>query len=1041
MTWLALWVAAATCTIEPIYHVCEDTLSFNFLIRKNFEVKMNVHNRLDFQSMSSNFSTNIPNMIMPGVRGRNFRGKNLHMKDYQFNPLSVNSRDGQIMILEQSRNQAYNLRGNSEGEFQMIDTVLNTIFETSPGMQCSNQAVYKVFWVLICFDMLKRLDVKEDVMYLYTLIMIDSSKNSVEFIGTFKNYYYQNPYIHFNFAEKKDDSNMMVFLYNRIPEERRKSRFVTNSRLTVIHLWRVGDGFKMKDIVFKDVENLLFHTISDSVSLRNFFFINQQHCNIFFRKKNADYSISNKIFTCRIDFDTADLNTFGFSECVDFTEKNVLNFRSHKYNSVHIDDDKNMFFCQFDKGVTAKDCRRGQMNLEWNIMYMEVLKNVCVVIVQHFKRKYVFIYYFEQKVFTWFYSVGANNHLRALVSRGQNDEVYLLIFIRRGFKTFDLTFEPTMKITSDHVESTEDKILYLEGHPIYRMQIWTWDGESVVNYFTDKWWPVIIRGDSKTYFDRLGFRGNNLNFQNNALQKIYFFKQVAFRPDDLDQLGIYYNTFGDKKLFKLYANTRQDLIFIFRDKAMVTKFHYDEKRNINSLRNQREVRYPDDFEMPIESIVKIDKRPYKILVLLRNPYRLVTLNIASLTVFEYSLPFDLNKKDIRDCTIHEFVLVCIKKYPQVSIESPKYFVITPDFVKELENVNIFLKEQFLGLKEKERDGKLPTLLEIKELTTDPFIKLRGRVVVELTYQGTIGILGFSYDVVKTENLSMDSNNNFIVRNFEALSYLEDNPVVTKYSKLFLFGNEWVSLSTHPTYSFISFNKISQIEYEYLDTNKILFLKVSVTYRLATIVYESLEDNQIYFAVYEITPFVERQMVRNQRFTEYSEDLDISYVVISPVIVYIVFYNQSTCEFHNSYTYFFNGPYIIAKSLHNIIIDDKRFALQLYVDKEMHWSFYKSLQEPAVYVDPEQDVGSVTFKVKDYFDIIGHVHTLSPLDPDDNDGFPSEDFKIYEPLDFQYNKPILQDVTIHDYVERALYAENRIYYTLNAVSQNTFSIFR
>ena len=177
---------------EPLLHVSEDTLSFKFLIRNNFEFYLGITNRFDFSSMSSNFSTNIPNLFLPGVRGRNGRETNTYFEEYEFKPLSVSSKDGQLMILEQSRNKVYNIRGESNGGLKMIDTVLNEVFQTHPEIECSNQSVYKVYWALICFNVLQRKDFKMDVLYDYTLILIDSSNNSVEFIGKFKDYYYKN---------------------------------------------------------------------------------------------------------------------------------------------------------------------------------------------------------------------------------------------------------------------------------------------------------------------------------------------------------------------------------------------------------------------------------------------------------------------------------------------------------------------------------------------------------------------------------------------------------------------------------------------------------------------------------------------------------------------------------------------------------------------------------------------------------------------------------------------------------------------------------
>jgi hypothetical protein len=602
--------------------------------------------------MSSNFSTNIPNLNVPGVAGRNPSGKFLFFKDYVFKPLSVKSRDGQIMILEQSQNFAYNMRGDSNGQFKMVETVLNTVFKTRPGLRCSNQAVYKVYWMLICYELMERIDYKMDVLYRYTIIMIDSSKNSVEFIGEFQNYYYKNPYIYFNYVNKKSDKDVMVFIINKLPEENEVLKFETNSRLSILHLQRKGRKYRMKDIIFSDMESLLFHSIHDSVSIRNLFFINQDYINILFQKKNPDYSISNKLFKCKIKFDLVQLSNFKFDNCKDFTPKNILYFKSSKYNSVHVDEEKKMHFCKRDnKDLDNVTCHTGTMNLEWEISYIDILKNVCVVIVKHFKKRYVFVYYFDLEFFTWFYSRSKFPHIRALVSRGQNDEVFLLIFIRKGFKIFDLTFEPNYSITSDNMNSTDLKIVYLEGHPMYRMNISLWNGYSIINYFNDKWWPVIFREDTKTYFEKLGFRGNNLSFQNDDLHTIYFFKATEFYKDDLAQILKYFNNNTGTINIKMYSNGTQDMLFILNKSAIIGKFYYDMKKNMNSLSNLREIEYPDDFEIDISRIANMDTRPFKFLVLLKNPYELISFNISSYTFYKFNMDPLLKIENISKCNL------------------------------------------------------------------------------------------------------------------------------------------------------------------------------------------------------------------------------------------------------------------------------------------------------------------------------------------------------------------------------------------------------
>jgi hypothetical protein len=367
-------------------------------------------------------------------------------------------------------------------------------------------------------------------------------------------------------------------------------------------------------------------------------------------------------------------------------------------------------------------------------------------------------------------------------------------------------------------------------------------------------------------------------------------------------------------------------------------------------------------------------------------------------------------------------------------------VITHNKILEMKEVNEYLLNQFEVELKTSISGKIPTSLEIRKVTSHPHIKLKARVILDISFEGILKQRGIAFDIYKKINKTMENFYLFEIKNYEHIHFMDENPLVNKYSKLYYFGNEWVSTTQHPKFSFTSFNTASRIQYEYLDTNQILLYKMSRTYRLATYIYKSLEDNDIYFAVYEITPYVERQMIRNQQFPDFNEFVDIEYIVITPVVVYILFYDQSNGKFIRGYTYFFNGPFIKGKTMNYITVDDKRLSLQLYEDKEMHWSFYKSLEEPMVYIDKNEKQPHVVFKIRDYYEIIGNLQDVSAIDDVDNP-FTPEDFQIYEPLHFTHNQRILDDVTMHEFIDFTFYAENRVYYAINALQLNVFSIFR
>jgi hypothetical protein len=363
-------------------------------------------------------------------------------------------------------------------------------------------------------------------------------------------------------------------------------------------------------------------------------------------------------------------------------------------------------------------------------------------------------------------------------------------------------------------------------------------------------------------------------------------------------------------------------------------------------------------------------------------------------------------------------------------------------ILRLDEVNEELHNLVLEQTKIELDGKYPDKIEVKTVTPHPHLKLRSRLILAFTYESILKHRTFSYDIIRKNSETMELVNEYKISNLNNLSYMDDHPAVNKYSHMHFFGDDWVSLSTHPKYQFIAFNEFMEIEYEYLDTNQILKSSFSYSFKLATIIYKSFEDNKIYFAVYEITPFIERQMIRNMHFEEYNEFVEIDYIMITPMIIYIFMYNSSNGKAVRGYMYYMAGPYIASKSMNNIVVDSNRFPLQLYEDKEMHWSFYKSLAEPVLYIDEREKVNRVSFKIKDYFDIFGNLLSISASEANETmNTIPLSDYDIIEPLHYRHTKKLMTDSYMSDYLDNTMYIENRVYFAINGKQRNIFTVFR
>ena len=386
--------------------------------------------------------------------------------------------------------------------------------------------------------------------------------------------------------------------------------------------------------------------------------------------------------------------------------------------------------------------------------------------------------------------------------------------------------------------------------------------------------------------------------------------------------------------------------------------------------------------------------------------------------------------------------MCIKDDEENQIEYPVYFMINNRKLRRMDEPSRDLRRLILEEKKTIVNSRTPDKIEIKTLTPHPHLKQKQRLILAYTYGKFLKHRVFMFYFNRMNSETMDFVDHYELKDFEVVEYMEDSPLVTKYSHMHYFGEEWVSMTIQPKFQFVSLNSFMQIEYEYLDTNEILKQKFLYTFRLVTLVYRSLEDDKIYFAVYEITPFIERQLVRDMIFEEYNPFVEIDYLVITPLQIYIFMYDSSTGQEVLGFIYFLSGPFIISKSLHNIVIDQNRYSMELYEDKEMHWSFYKSLDDPVLYVDEKEKEKKISFKIKEYFDIYGNLLNINPSEANASmNSIPASDFEIIEPLHYRHTKKVLKNVLMSDYLEKTHYVENRVYFAINAKDNHLYTIFR
>lgn len=251
--------------------------------------------------------------------------------------------------------------------------------------------------------------------------------------------------------------------------------------------------------------------------------------------------------------------------------------------------------------------------------------------------------------------------------------------------------------------------------------------------------------------------------------------------------------------------------------------------------------------------------------------------------------------------------------------------------------NATLQSKFEEMMDLEFEGNLPSSLEIISFDTDVYKNHNMFVFLALEYQGTNRYSGFEFLIANSSQSS--KNNNMDVVTWFDVKYLRTHPNVGKNSEIFFYGNVYLVKQARPKFNLFFINRYTEMEYEYLETNEILYQKNYPYARIFTIIYRHLEDEQIYFAVYQISNQIEKTFIRNEHFPEYNPQVKIDYIMISPTIIVIIFYDSFTGEILKTYTFFVRGPFIMSKSFKDIIIDHDRYSLNVSEDKRVHYRYF------------------------------------------------------------------------------------------------------
>ena len=725
-------------------------------------------------------------------------------------------------------------------------------------------------------------------------------------------------------------------------------------------------------------------------------------------------------------------------DCSETVDTAVNNFHSHKNNFVYFDDENRLYFCKLSPKFSDVKCKSGSFKPEWRFRFFKIIHDIAIVVAESEGVDILFLNYFTEDIFTWFYTKEIKNHPIFVIDTSNSQDYKMLNFSSNGFSVTDLAFHTYMKVNAWEIDQLSSSLVYLEGMPIIELNCTIWDGKSVLNLFQGAPMSVVYSRANRVFFQKLGFSGNNMDFRENSLQKIFYFSltnvTLKYLPVLTDDEIKNIDNFPQTPQMYYYSNIKGDLIFFFADRIVISKHNVNFQNLHITENNLRQIIFPSEFQLRVDNIIQVESRANEILVLLRYPYQIISVNRKSLEMIYYQMHADFLNKKLSKCKFTNFLIMCHSEMEMV--ETIVFYKIIEGTLKILREVNIEILKKIFNFKNDRADGRKVSKIMIVNADNDPVRPNTISIILKLEFGGIYETRGFTF-TMKTERNKKENINEYKFKNYKIYNRFSEPGMISNNAQVIPLGRSYLVLETDPKYRLFWFDQINQIELEYLDTNQIVHKFISRQHLIIVLVYRSLSDEELYFAVYRLTPNSIDQFIRNQRLAIDTPHLMVDFLAFSPTKISIIFYDIALQRILFTYTFFVNGPFLMGKTHSDIVLNDMRYQLDLHEDKSMHYNRFVHKQSP--YMEVNDTMYQIEIPLKDYFEIEGNIDFISvePL----SDPELMKNIIIEEGIHFQSNNMLKKGGENYDSSYKRTFIENKKFFAVNLVNKNSFSVFK
>lgn len=261
---------------KALLTMSEDVYDLTIFLDRKSSRNINLENRLDMTSVSSNFSTNIEDLIPPGVVGR-YKPVEHIFPDREFNPQKMVNSRGDLFILSKNKRDSFMFTFNRDKGFLEIPTIINEEMYYYMQLDCSDVEVQDGKAVLLCYNSHQYRNEVSGLKIMYHIFIINLATNKMVMKESFESEKIRHPRLRVSAIDDIPDV-YFVIIYPQLTKtlKRKTKKFEPKSRMILVKVRRLVNTFKATERftvlshMLINVENEIEKTNRDAVSMITF---------------------------------------------------------------------------------------------------------------------------------------------------------------------------------------------------------------------------------------------------------------------------------------------------------------------------------------------------------------------------------------------------------------------------------------------------------------------------------------------------------------------------------------------------------------------------------------------------------------------------------------------------------------------------------------------------------------------------------------------------------------------------------------------------